>query len=131
MPRSCNNWGYHNYYFQWLLQNISFLKQFLPFCHLFFSSLNWLKKNLGYVYHLKITLLAYFSFFNSPAIPLWMCWNRLLLNSVWWDQIMLPFFLRMVEFAGSVFQYSQTDWNWVNLIIMMGKTLCPFYLVNI
>ena len=37
---------------------------------------------------------------------------------------------RMVEFAGLVFQYSQTDWNWVNLTIMMGKTLCPLYLIN-
>lgn len=33
---------------------------------------------------------------------------------------MLRFFLRMVESAGLVFQFSQTDWNWVNLIIAMG-----------
>ena len=33
---------------------------------------------------------------------------------------MLHFFLRMVESAGLVFQFSQTDWNWVNLIIAMG-----------
>lgn len=32
------------------------------------------------------------------------------------------FAFRMAEFVELVFQYNQTDWNWVNLIIMMGKT---------
>lgn len=27
----------------------------------------------------------------------------------------------MVESAGLVFQFNQTDWNWVNLRIVMGK----------
>lgn len=38
------------------------------------------------------------------------------------------FAFRMAEFVGLVFQYNQTDWNWVNLIIMMGKTFlaCVF-----
>lgn len=31
------------------------------------------------------------------------------------------FAFRMAEFVELVFQYNQTDWNWVNLITMMGK----------
>jgi len=36
---------------------------------------------------------------------------------------------RMVESAGLVFQFNQTDWSWVNLIIMMGKK-CFFFVLN-